>query len=150
SATAPAVVRVGAIFSSKQSASQSYLRFYNTDSDAGTATVTLRDYLSGNILGTWTSPSIPGGGELQYDIGTVERDTHATFTKPDYSTMDGAPDFEGYFQLVLFRPADGTLTNLSTCDTGVTANPGRLSGVHSSLLAAGYPSSVVVTNTGTA
>src|SRR6185312_16417096 len=45
---------------------------------------------------------------------------------------------KGYFQHVLFRPADGTLTNLSTCATGITADTSRLSGVHSSLLGSDF------------
>src|SRR4051812_13416133 len=36
-------LHVGAIFSTKQSASQSFLRFYNTGTTAGTVTVTLSD-----------------------------------------------------------------------------------------------------------
>ena len=45
-------IRVGAVFSTTQTASQSFLRFHNTGSVAGTATVTLRDYVSGQTLAT--------------------------------------------------------------------------------------------------
>ena len=51
---------------------------------------------------------------------------------------------------MLFRPSDGTLTNLSTCATGVTADATKLAGVHTSLLDYGFPSSIAITNTGSA
>jgi hypothetical protein len=59
-------LRVGAIFSTAQANSRSFLRFYNTGAAASTATVTLSDYVSGQALGQWTSPSIPAGAEVQY------------------------------------------------------------------------------------
>ena len=58
-----------------------------------------------------------------------------------------AATFSGYFQHVLFRPADSTLTNLSTCLSGTTASAARLSGVHTSRIS-GFPSSLVVNNVG--
>jgi hypothetical protein len=51
---------------------------------------------------------------------------------------------------VLYRPSDSTLTNLSTCDVGVTSSPSQLINVHSSVLDFGFPSSVVVSNPGAA
>lgn len=143
-ATSP--LRVGAVFSSAQSASQSFLRFYNTGLTTGTATITLRDYTTGQQLGQWTSPAIAGQSEQQFAISTVEG--AANFTKPSYYSLSVQSTMPGYFQHVLWRSTDGTLTNLSTCGAGVTADPAQLSGVHSSLLAPSYPSSVVVNNTG--
>ena len=141
--------RVGAIYASTQASSQSFLRFHNTGTSASTATVTLKNYTSGQTLATWTSPSIPAGSQQQYFIGTIESGASQSFTKPAYYAISIDTPFTGYFQHVLWRPADGTLTNLSTCHAGVTANPARLSAVHSSLLASNYPSSVAVHNTGT-
>src|SRR5262245_42930983 len=46
----------------------SYLRFSNSDSVAATATVLLRDPSNGNVLTTWTSPSLPPGGTLETPI----------------------------------------------------------------------------------
>ena len=40
---AAATLQVGAVFSTAQTASQSFLRFHNTGSSAGTVTVTLQD-----------------------------------------------------------------------------------------------------------
>src|SRR6202012_5739284 len=70
--TATSPERAGAIFSTAQTASQSFLRFFNTSTASGTVSVTLKDYGTGNTLGTWTSPAIRPLSEQQFDIGTVE------------------------------------------------------------------------------
>jgi cysteinyl-tRNA synthetase len=147
-AAAASPLLTGAIFSTAQAASQSFLRFFNTGTTPGTVTATLRDYATGQALGQWTSPSIAAGAEQQFAISDVERGAAVSGTKPNYYSVSIVSKFAGYFQHVLFRPSDGTLTNLSTCAAGVTADPGRLSGVHSSLLDYGFPTSVVITNTG--
>lgn len=141
-------IRVGAVFSTTQQASRSFLRFTNTGASAGTVAVTLRDGASGQTLGQWTSPSIPAGSEQQYGIATLENETGIA-VKPSYYTMTVQANITGTFQHVLWREADGTLTNLSTCSAGITTDPALLSAVHSSLLAVGYASAVVITNTGT-
>ena len=140
--------RVGAVFSTAQSDWQSFLRFYNTGSAAGSAVVVVQDFNSGQTLGQWISPPIPAGAEQQYDIKTLETAIGIT-NKPYYYSISVQTPFVGYFQHVLWRAADGTLTNLSTCDVGVTAASTTLVGVHSSLLNYGYPSTIVVNNTGT-
>jgi len=144
--TTTAALKAGAIFSTAQTQSQSFLRFFNTSAKGGTVTATMRNYLTGQSVGTWTSPNIPPGAELQYAIGTVEGSLTVGTTKPAYYTLSLASQIGGYFQHVLFRPIDGTLTNLSTCALGVTADPDKLSGVHSTLLTA-FPSTVVARNT---
>ena len=111
--------------------------------------MTFRDSGTGLSVGQWTSPSIPGDAEIQYAISTSEAALGA-FSKPSYYAISVTPGFSGYFQHVLWKPADGTLTNLSTCETGVTIDTRRLVGVHTSILDGGYPSSVVVNNTGVA
>lgn len=142
--------RAGAIFSTTQSASQSFLRLHNTGTGASTATVTLRNYLTGQTLGQWTSPSIPAGSQQQYFIGTIENAVTPGLAKPAYYAATIDSRFNGTFQHVLWRPSDGTLTNLSTCDAGIKSDTAAVSGVHSSLLAGNYPSSVAVNNTGAA
>lgn len=140
-------IRVGAVYSTAQSSSQSFLRFFNTGASTGTVSVTLQDQASGQTLGTWTSPSIPAGAEHQFSIATVENGA-GNFAKPNYYAATARTSLSGYFQHVLFRPGDGTLTNLSTCSSGITTDLVNLSGVHSSLLSTGYASAVVVNNTG--
>lgn len=140
-------LRQAAVFSSSQAASQSFLRFYNAGTAAGTVTVTLSDYVSGQTLTQWTSPSIAPGTAPQYAISTLE--AGITGTKPAFYSVKMQSQFAGTFQHVLWKSSDGTLTNLSTCDSGITAIPTRMTNVHSSLLGtAGYPSSIVVYNTG--
>jgi len=139
---------VGAVFSTAQQSSQSFLRFYNTGASDGTVTVTLRDYASGESVGQWTSSTIAAGGEKQFAIGTIETEA-GILAKPNYYSVSVQTNITGYFQHVPYRPDDGTLTNLSTCASGITSDPARLSGVHSSLLAFGFPSSIIVNNTGT-
>ena len=148
--TAPnAFLRQGAVFSSASGASQSFLRFYNAGTTAGTVTVTLSDYISGQSLGQWTSPSIAPGTAPQYGISTLE--AGLTGTKPAFYSVKMQSQFAGTFQHVLWKPSDGTLTNLSTCDSGITGIATRMTNVHSSVLGnAGYPSSIVVYNTGSA
>ncbi len=148
SASQAAPLNVSTVFSTAQPASQSFLRFYNVSSSAGTVTVTLRDSESGESLGQWISPTVPAGAEHQYQISDIENGVAQSFTTPDYYSLSVDSQFTGYFQHVLWRSADGTLTNLSTCETGIASDARRLSAVHSSLLAASYPSSVVVNNTG--
>lgn len=145
-----APVLVSSIFSTSQSASQSFLRFHNTGNSAGTVAATLYDSGTGQSKGTWTSSSIPAGAELQFAISAVESAAGISGTKPSYYYMSLRSTMAGYFQHVLFRPSDGTLTNLSTCASGVTADRNKIGGVHSSLLSAiGFPSSISVSNTGT-
>ena len=140
----------GSIFSSMQATSQSYLRFYNAGLVAGTVTVALRDSATGQTLGRWTSPSIPAGSQQQYFIGTIESGAGiGASARPSYYAITVDSGMTGSYQHVLYRPAEGTLTNLSTCAAGTTADSVRLLAVHSGLIAAlGFPSTIAVTNTG--
>ncbi len=143
-------LKAGAVLSSLSSASQSFLRFYNSGTAAATVSVTLSDYSTGTPLAQWTSPSIAPGASQQYSIGTIESGSSApAFTKPAYYSLAIQSGFTGSFQHVLWRVSDGSLTNLSTCDSLPTAARTTLTNVHSSLLQAGYPSQVVIFNTGT-
>src|SRR5581483_7593986 len=113
-----------------QSSSQSFLRFFNSGATSAAATVTIYDP-SGQRLGQWTSPDIAPSSELQYPIATIETGAGLTGTLPQYYSLAVNSGMTGTFQHVLYRPADGTLTNLSTCDTGVTGTLTKVGGVHS-------------------
>ncbi len=143
-------LRIGNVFSTAQLSSQSYLRFYNSGASAGTVAVTLANPDTGAALGTWTSPSIPAGSELQFFIKDMEDNASQTFTKPAFYSLSLRPTFAGYMQHALWQTVDNSLTNLTNCDTTAITDAKVLMGVHSSLLAAGYPSTVVVYNTGVA
>ncbi len=142
-------VQVSSVYSTSQPASQSFLRLYNTSAAAGTATISLADYVTGNVLGTWTSPSVAPGAEQQFPIQVIEAGaTPAIVNKPKYYTAIIDSQFAGYVQHVLWHVSDNTLTNLTTCSSGSMTDPAKLQGVHSTLLGAGYPSSIVVYNAG--
>lgn len=137
----------GMLFSSKQQASQSFLRFYNAFTYPATARISLYDPGTGRLVGDWTTPVVAPNTELQVAVGTIEDAIGQP--KRDTYVFSVSPDFGGYFQHVLWRTADGTLTNLSTCTHATDNDPFTLIGVHSSLIGSGgYPSSVVVNNTG--
>jgi hypothetical protein len=148
-ATFVAAITFGPIFASGKSTSESFLRFINTGDTAGTVTVTLSDYNTGNVLTTWNSGTIAAHAAPQYPISALETGIPAA-TKPLYYVARVESTMTGGAQHILFKPGDGTLTNLSTCDANVTANAGQVSHVHSTITgAAGFPSSVFVVNTST-
>jgi hypothetical protein len=140
----------GTVYSSAQGTSQSYLRFYNDGTSAGTVTIALSDATSGQAIGQWTSPSIAPETAPQYSIADIESVLPSGFSRPNIYSLSIQSQFEGTFQHIVYTPSVGLLTNFSTCDAGVSV-PSRLVNVHSSLLSiAGFPSSVALYNTGTA
>ncbi len=139
-------LRVASVFSSTQPEMISYLRFYNAGTAGGTVDVTLADYETGTLLATWRSPVLPGGTARQFSIAEIENNASDTFTKPLVYSLSIRPTFTGSFQNILWRKADMTLTNLSTCDAQ-QRNPNVLMNVHSSRLESNYPSAVIIHNT---
>ena len=105
---------------------------------------------TGAVRGTWASPAIPAGASVQFDVSTIETGAGLGSTaRPANFRLAIAPAWRGAIQHVLYRPSDGTLSNLSTCDRGVAANPALLVNVHSSLFDNyGFPSTVGIVNTG--
>ena len=84
-------------------------------------------------------------------VTTLEGAATSVFTKPDFYTLQVAGSLLGEVQHVLWHASDGTLTNLTTCYSGSRNNASRLGAVHASGIgAAGYPSSIIVANTGKA
>lgn len=142
-----AVINAGAVFAAGME-SQSYLRFFNDGAAAARVTVKLFDGTSGKQVAVWTSPTIAPGAAPQFSVGTVEEAAGAGFARPASYTLSVETDMSGTFQHALFRATDGTLTNLSTCDQGPPAARRTLANVHSSLLDANYPSTIVLVNTG--
>jgi hypothetical protein len=150
-ATVAAVSRArqGAIFSSAQAGSQSFLRFLNAGSNFGSVTVVISNPDTGAQVASWTSANITAGAGLQVPITTIENAATRAFTKPDFYTVSITGNMTGEFQHVLWHSSDGTLTNLTTCAAGTRNNPWRLGAVHTTRLGSqGYASSVIVTNTG--
>ena len=152
-AAAPAaadVLRMGAIASSRDSATQSFLRFFNTGSSDNTVTVEISDPTSGAVLSSWTSPAVPAGTAAQYPITTIESAAAANYSKPALYAVTVTPRFVGFAQSVLYKPGDGILSNISTCEGGLTTSKTSVPYVHSGLLSAGFPSHLVINNTGSA
>jgi hypothetical protein len=134
-----AVVQPGPVY-----AAQSFLRFFNTGAAAGAVNVTLADVGTGAVLGQWTSPDIAPGAARQFAVSDIARAVPAAAS---YTALVQT-QISGTMQHVIWRAADGILSNASTCDAGVTATPRQLANVHASAFA-DYPSSITVTNTGT-
>jgi V8-like Glu-specific endopeptidase len=139
-------LRVASVFSSAIPGMTSYVRFYNAGSTSGTVEVTLSDYATGSVLGTWTSGSIAGHRTRQYALSEIESATNAVFTKPTVYSLSVRPTFTGTFQNTLWNNASQSLVNISTCDTPSTDRK-SLMYVHASMLAP-YTSTVVIHNTG--
>ena len=148
-ASSSAGLRVASVFSETQAEMMSYLRFYNAGGTSGTVDVTLADYATGALLGTWRSPSLAAGSSQQFSIKQIEDNAGTTFTKPLVYSVSVRPTFTGSFQNVLWRKIDNTFTNLSACSvpSGMATT---LINVHSSLMDGGYPSGVVLHNTSAA
>jgi len=142
--------RLGTVFPPTGAGPQSYLRFYNTGTTAGTVTASLLDAVSGRTLATWKSPSIAPGAAPQFAINALESASAAGFTRPNSYSVRVEPEttITGYMQHVIFDAQREALMNASTCSMGTTISPYRLMNVHSSHLAAAYPSTVILYNTG--
>jgi CubicO group peptidase (beta-lactamase class C family) len=148
-AALPRRSRIGAVLSPTSTGSQSYLRFYNTSASAGSMQLTLTNPATGGVVGNWTSPVIAPKASPQFAMATIESEAGIAGAKPASYLITLQPRYAGGFvQHVAWRPDIGAFTNVSTCDTGVTANPRRLINVHTSILDADYPSTVVVSNLG--
>ena len=144
--------RIGSVYATAQTTAQSFLRFFNVgDVRDGKVTLTLADSLSGRELGTWTSAIIPPHSSQQVAVATIEAQAGIKGPKSPTYVIRVRSQLglqSGFLQHVVWRPGDGTLTNMSTCDDGVTTLPLQLNNIHSKVLTDQYPSTIVVTNTG--
>ncbi len=143
-------LRVASVYGSQQHNFVSYLRFYNDGATAGTVDVTLADYATGNILGTWRSPSLAARSSRQFSIAEIEDDTNVPFEKAATYSVSIRPTFSGSFQNALWSNLTGSLSNLSTCSQPSASSGHLIMNFHSSLLDNGYPSVMIVHNTSAA
>ncbi len=141
-------LRVPGVFSSNHGSLFSYLRFYNGDATPGTVEITISDGNTGQPLATWTSSTIAPFAMKQVGMRDIESQVTLPETKPNFYSLSIRPTFTGYFQHAMWEPYMRTLTNLTSCDTGASAQAGIVMGVHTTRIE-GYPSSVVVHNTST-
>ena len=131
---------------------QSFLRFFNNSSTAGTVTVTLRDSTSGVVVGAWTSPVIPPQASPQIAVESIERETTSVSGLPvradrTYYNIDVTSTFRGYMQHVLWARAGGVFANLSSCASGFADDASVLLNVHASTNSS-YGSRIRIVNTG--
>ena len=127
---------------------QSYIRITGAGA-GGTAKLVLSDAATGKDLFTWTGAIAPNTAP-QLAISDLEKQAPAQFTRPAMYGLRVADDSTvgGYIQHVLYRPGDGTFTNVTTCQGSVTAQPYVLGNIHSSKIGSiGFPSWLVVHNT---
>jgi len=132
---------------------QSLLRFFNESGEVGNVKVTLRDGVTGALVGDWISPPVPARAALQFGVvGIVANATKGGFPlAPDprtYFNVEVLSSFKGAMQHVVWSPQGGVLTNLTHCGALPFADtPRQLINVHSSAIAE-YPSRVRVMNSG--
>ncbi|MEQ1883338.1 MAG: hypothetical protein ABL878_20490, partial [Burkholderiales bacterium] len=141
--------RLGGVFPPSATRTQSYLRVYNSGSTAGTITISLFDGGSGQTVAKWTSPTIAPGTAPQFSIADLESAATAGFVRPSIYGLRIEPETtitSGTFQHVLYDPVARVLTNASSCSAGVVGSPADLIGVHTSRLAAAFPSSLNYVN----
>ena len=143
-------VSIGIAASSRDAATQSYLRFFNTGSATGTVDVSIAELGTGKVFATWTSPSVPAGAAAQFGIGAIESAATAGFSKPAYYAVSATSHFQGYAQSIIYKPNDGTLSNITSCNNGLAPAGTALPYVHSGVISGGFPSRLILSNTGSA
>lgn len=146
--TPAATGNFGPVQPSSAAGNKAFLRFHNTGGAPGTVTVTLRNASTGLFLADWTSPSIAAGAAPQFGIAAIETGSGEVFTKPSYYSVEIQSQFAGYAQHLSVNPANNTITNLTSCSAAITADPTKMTGVHSSRLSTNNPGTVTVHNTG--
>lgn len=148
--TVIAGLNAGPVYGSQDAVMRSYVRFYNSGAAAGTVSVALYDADTGAAAGSWTSPLIPAGSQQQYYVGDLESGLAPDAAKPARYSLVINATFSGFFQHVVWRPTESILTNLTACDFGIGNEPLSVTSVRSSRISAGYSSTVIVRNAGSA
>jgi hypothetical protein len=128
------------------------LRIYNNSNAPGVVVATVREIDTGNVLGKWTSPTIPAHASPQVSIATIEAALVTTasqtlVTRLAYN-LEIESSFAGYVQYVLWANSAGVLANMTSCRDGLTATDSTLALNVQSSTATDYVSKLRVTNTG--
>ncbi len=124
---------LGGIHPSFTGTTESYLLFHNENSTPGTVTLSLFNSETGAAIAKWTSPSIPARSSRQFQIDDLEGAATAPLVRPPAWSVrvEDETTARGYMQHILYNRAVGGITNASSCDTAVTANPLALPYVYS-------------------
>ena len=149
------LVRRVIVFSSEHGQMQSFLRFYNsgrrsasTGAERRTVNVTLADLDTGETLAQWDSGVFGFGSDAQVPISSIEDAATHAFDKPPAYLASIRSTMRGKFAHIVRHTTDGTLTNLSSCGSSISAEAKVLFNVHASTLSENYPSTINVVNTG--
>ena len=149
--TAPRGTPIASVLPSNNSRAMSLLRLYNPTRVAGQVTVEVYNNKTGIKLGTWMK-NIPAYASLQIYLSEIEKNATPRITPAagdSYSLYVDAP-FEGFVQHVMYNPQGPFLTNVSSCESGLSASGDRyLGNIHTSNIK-GYPSYILLHNKGAA
>lgn len=124
----------------------SYVRVTNTSTSDGQVEIVFRTDGSSQILGTWIG-DVPAGASVQFDVDQMESEANIipVSATASYSLAVSA-SFSGFVQHALWNAVGGSLTNLSSCSSDISATGQHLGNVHTSRIS-GYPSTIIVQNT---
>lgn len=124
----------------------SYVRVTNTSASDGQVEVVFRAGGSSQVLGTWVG-DVPAGASIQFNVDDMENEAGiiAVSSTASYSLAVSAT-FPGFVQHALWNAVGGSLTNLSSCSSDISATGQHLGNVHTSEVN-GYPSTIIVQNT---
>ncbi len=141
---------VGAAFASTTQGAESFIRFYNPNSSAGTVNVEIVDDITAEIVGSW-SASIPRRASLQFSMQEIEQQAEPQIIPVAGSSQSYSlyvtSTFSGFVQHVLWNQAGASLTNVSGCQNGLSNSVTHMGNIHTSLIN-GYPSFIIVHNSG--
>ena len=132
---------------------ESFLRFFNSSSEPGSVTVTLRDGQSGETVATWVSPEIPARASRQFSARHLETasslaaNNALSVDERVYLNLEVESSFAGFLQHIVWSRNSGVLANLSSCDAGFSQDGTLISNVHASTIG-GYVSQFRIVNSG--
>ena len=132
--------------SSTTMAVASYVRVTNTSTTDGQVQAIFRTDGSSQVLGTWIG-EVAAGASIQFNVDDMEADAGIipVSSTQSYSLAVSA-SFAGFVQHALWNAIGGSLTNLSSCSSDISATGQYLGNVHTSQVS-GYPSTIIVQNT---
>lgn len=128
---------------------QSFIRLHNGGSAAGTVTLSVRHGVSGAMLGSWTSPSLPPRASLQVGVAAIEAGATPAITAAGSTpyVIEIRSGIDGAVQHVAWDATAGTLENMTRCDSAPASDLKTLINVHTSQIA-NYPSLIRIYNAG--
>ena len=139
-------VVIPGVVTSNYKAVQSFIRLRNKSAWSGTVDVTLVDNDTGETVATWSTDLEPRAMK-QIAVRNIEAEADVDLAQVGltYSAYVVVRGIELRFQHVVWNSAEGILTNMSPCITGLAENSRTLTYVHTSLIPQ-YPSLFLIHN----